>query len=445
MRGKSYFNYIQPTVVKASDNEDIPSNLQNKYFVNVNIVGIKYFVDNFILVEGENGDYMYMYTNDHHRLVYSPDGTEELIDIPRVYLTITKEFCESQVNFSEWLLKAIADNTYFLTGTDNFKPGVDYYINAVLREYLYNHEDVSLYNNSDVDSFTLHNYLDRSFSITKWWSELSDEEARLTNFDYFHSKNEAADRTNSEEALLDFTHTFFEILDQNAEVSDDDMLKLNNQIYKRVIEFYLNYGSDCATTALSMILGSMTNKSVEGVSSSCGCSSGSSNSSSSPTDNISCLDIYKNAMFEWLIKMLSDVDFYKDFMYFQDLDGELYPNDGLLDQLTELVEDLLASDINTGRGKGTSSKSIYGHCVCGSSSVKQNGSASGSSSNGGSNGSGFGNGGTGAGSDADNRNTLALYLQLLYWVKEGCIDNNVNKIRVIGEKFASILPSLTFA
>jgi hypothetical protein len=42
------------------------------------------------------------------------------------------------------------------------------------------------------------------------------------------------------------------------------------------------------------------------------------------------------------------------------------------------------------------------------------------------------------------RKIIENYITLLKWVLAGCIDNNTNKIKVIGEKFGELLPLLQF-
>ena len=86
--GKSFFNFIQPTIVRLSDDPEIPENLRNHYLVNLNVVGIQYFVDNYLLIEDGHGGYMYMLTNDFHKIRLSDTGLEGVIDVPRAYIVI---------------------------------------------------------------------------------------------------------------------------------------------------------------------------------------------------------------------------------------------------------------------------------------------------------------------------------------------------------------------
>ena len=47
----NFMNYIQPSIVKFSSDEELPESIQNHYMINYNIVGIKYFLENFMISE----------------------------------------------------------------------------------------------------------------------------------------------------------------------------------------------------------------------------------------------------------------------------------------------------------------------------------------------------------------------------------------------------------
>lgn len=405
---KSFFNYIQPTIVKLLDDETLPEGLRGHYLVNLNVVGIPYFVNNYMLIEDGKGGYMYMLTNDAHKIRLSDDGLEGVIDIPRAYIVISKEFVESQDDFSSWMLSSIADNSYFITGTEKFVPGVDFYINKVLADYLEENEPEAYSQIPIGRRITLPNYLDTNFNITEYWEEIDSELSRYTNFDFFRIKNKIHDLTYSEDELDNLYHTFFDIILDGTQISDDDMIKQSNQIYKLVSNYYHNYQTDVALSNISLILNTDVQTQSETVT--CNCQS-NNNEVSLQT---SCYDTYKNAMSEWLINMLGNVEYYKDWMWMTDNEGKLYANEGLIKALILLLEDFEEANYDL----SFSGKSIYNHtCTCDNSvsSVNQT-----------------------------NHNIIKNYITLLNWVLNGCIDNNTNKIKVIGEKFAGLLPKLTF-
>ena len=406
MASTNYFNYIQPTIVKLSDCENVPEHLRNHYLVNLNIVGIKYFVDNFLLMEDGNGGYMYLLTDEFHKIRLNEGIPENAIDIPRAYIVLTEEFVQSQADFSSWVLTVISDNSYFLTGTDNFKPGVDYYINQVLADYLRDNEGGVV--EANLLRYVLPDYLNGNFQITSCWEILADDEAKHQNFEYFYNRNKVIDLTFSEDELKSFNRTFFNIIKEDAIVTDEDMLKTQNQIYQRVVEYYSNYQTDCALVNIGLLLNSTVTATTNQTS--CNCQ----DNSSSALFSTSTYDLYKTAMFEWMVKMLGDVDFYKDWMYVTDVDGGLYPNVGMIESLIQLISDFLESGIDL----SFAGKSIYNHCKC--------------------------DGDFDALADAENRKILSNYITLLRWVLEGCIDNNTNKIKVIGEKFGNLIQKMMF-
>lgn len=440
---KKYFNYIQPSVIKMSNDEENPEYLRGSYFANVNFVGVRYFTEKYLLNDEEtNTGWSFMFTDDEEHLLLSKDALETVIDLPRIYILITDSFVKSQIAFADWFIHAVADHTYIISGTEHFKPGIDYFINTSLANYLYanEHDLAILYKDDNI----LPDYIDTSINVTKYWEPLSDKESLITDFGYFRKKNDSLSDTDMEK-LLDFMHTFFETLYNDAELSEDELLNVNNQIYKRVIEYFLKYESDEVSTALSLILGSKTNKTVEGASV-CGCQSKNAGNTSNPEDNTSCVDLYKQAMFELLVQMFTDINFYLDWFGMEDAEGNSIPNEGLLDELESLIEDLLDSDIDLSTNSGGSGKnSIYSHCVCGGGNGISSAGSAGNGGGYGGNGSGNNSGGGGSGSDAGNRKTLENFLLVLEWVKNGCLEMNRNKIRVIGEAFAKLLPNLNFA
>jgi hypothetical protein len=421
---KSFFNYIQPTIVRLSDDSEVPEALHNKYLINFNAVGIKWFSENtnVMLVETGDGTYTYMMTNDGEPLLLSNNsgggstGWPAIdilpIDIPRVYIVISDTFLESQDSFSEWIISAIADENVYLNGTDKFSPGVDYYLNTTLRDYF------TEANNVIIPRYIfLPNYLEATgeepstmtVNMTKYWQALDTDTATYSNFEYFARANKLQDFAYTEDQLNSLCHTFFEVLSDGAMVSDDDMLKEKNQIYAAVVNYYKNYQTDDALANIALILNSTVSSDVS-TSSTCGCQSTASTGTSKTE---TCYDTYKLAMSQWLIKMLGDVDFYKDWMWMLDIDGEPFANKELINALILLLENFEAAEYDL----SFSNKSIYNHS-CTSSTDDT--------------------------TDAANHKKIQNYIMLLNWILDGSIDNNANKIKVIGEKFGELLPKLCF-
>ena len=405
---KSFFNYIQPTIVRLSDEPDLPEHLRNHFLINLNVVGIPYFVDNYLLIENGCGGYMYMLTNDFHKIRLSDTGLEGVIDVPRAYIVISEEFVKSQDDFSTWILSSIADNSFFLSGTENFKPGRDYFVNTVLWKYLTENEHEGGEMSSDK---VLPDYLDRNFEITRYWQHLTNEEALHQNFNYFALKNKLTDMGFTEDQLMELASTFCKIILDNTMISESDMLKPVNQTYKRVLQYFADYQSDCAVVSMQYILGT-TAQSSSTVVSSCGCNGGASGNSDSSV--VSCVDIYKDAMKEWLSVMLGDANFYKDWMWIDGTEtATWYANAPMIEMLIRLLEAYLMSGF---AGLNIEEKPIYGHSVCSSSAQSS--------------------------IQSTIKKNVENYITLLNWVLNGCIDNNTNKIRVIGNQFGNALPDM---
>jgi hypothetical protein len=50
-----FFDYIQPTIIKTSDNKELPDHLRNRFLLNFNVFGIKYFEQYYLLSESDEG------------------------------------------------------------------------------------------------------------------------------------------------------------------------------------------------------------------------------------------------------------------------------------------------------------------------------------------------------------------------------------------------------
>ena len=169
----SFFNYLQPSIVQLGKNDLIPDNLSYHYLINMNVIGIKYFETNFLLIHGENGDYEYMLTNDGEKLFVGNDEDNVKIDIPRIYLLPSEKIIEDNSDaFREFFIASLADNAIFYTGTDNFKPGVDYWMNKTLFDYIVEYESEVLGDKDPDLSYCLPNYLDGDYVVTQYWEQL---------------------------------------------------------------------------------------------------------------------------------------------------------------------------------------------------------------------------------------------------------------------------------
>lgn len=413
----NFFNYIQPSIIKCGNTENIPENLRNKFMININAMSIRWFVDNFLLIEDPNastsGAYMYMLTHDGEkiRLVESEDS--DVLDIPRIYIVITDEFIKNQSNFRDWIITSFADTEFFGKGTENFKIGVDYYINRTLYNYLNEHETQLI--GELTEDVVMPNYLDAGFSITKDYVPLDDSTISYNNYKYFYLKNKLYDLTYSEDELNNLYSTFFSIIAYYAVLSENEALKINNQIYKKVIDYYKNFQVDDTLVSLELLLNNKINKIVpEYLTSCCSNNQNASSNSQSQYSTISCSDIYKNSMYEYLINMLSDVEFYKDWMYIENPEGDKIANDSLIEALITLLKEFE----EVGYDLSFADKYLIHNKCCKDDQYTIN--------------------------NEKNHVIIQNYIKVLQYVLLGCIDDNSNKISVYGRKFAELLPKLSF-
>ena len=97
----NFYNYIQPSIIKCGDTKNIPENLRNKFMININAMSIRWFVDNYMLIEDPTtGTYMYMITHDGEKLRLAEKEDSDVLDIPRAYIVLTDDFITNQTNFS---------------------------------------------------------------------------------------------------------------------------------------------------------------------------------------------------------------------------------------------------------------------------------------------------------------------------------------------------------
>ena len=100
----NFYNCIQPSIIKCSNAESIPEHLRGKFMININAMSIRWFVNNFKLIEDEeNGAYMYTLDADVENV------SDTLLDIPRAYVVLSDEFISDQRNFRDWIIASFAD------------------------------------------------------------------------------------------------------------------------------------------------------------------------------------------------------------------------------------------------------------------------------------------------------------------------------------------------
>lgn len=294
------------------------------------------------------------------------------------------------------------------------------------------------------------------------FEDLSDIKIKdIENIKYFIFKNKELidDNMFSEDELKALNQTFMKIIINQSDRYNNVSTPIDF-LYKSVIDFYANGQYDDATILMNSIFNTPITTSITNAG--CNCSSTSSCSSSAsglasintgtssvPVDTATCIDKYKAAMYQWLIKMLSDTDFYCNWMSL-DLDNNVIDiifNDALIDKLIDLLTQFLnlGFDLSNLNGNNCSNE-----CNCGHSLNYGNYN---NSNNGNNNGIGNGNincsdilnnVSNGLSAACSNYSIIQNYIKVLNWVKNNEINENKNKIYIYGKQFAEIFPLLNF-
>ena len=312
------------------------------------------------------------------------------------------------------------------SGLDEYVYGEDYSISWSLYNYLssYNNDSqIALISNRIDNKYIFPDLMDSQYNIinTDSYTTVAD-----TNLRYYYTLNQFKGTSFTEEELKSFVKTFCNIILDNTTL--DDFSDINNVIYKAVLKYYANGGTDDTVTMLNLIL---NNSSLIGTSQVSCCDSynvSSTNTNSSNSSNtinlseitsaqqtISCKDLYLNAMFMYLQKMLSDVHFYCDWFMIASEDDS-YPNQVLVDKLNELFDEFIGLNFDLSLNSGTG-----GHdCKCdGKSHFNST-------------------------LNDNNYKILNNFQKILNYVETDTIEPNCNKIKVYGSEFATILPKLMF-
>lgn len=405
-----FFRFLQPTIIQATMNEELPPEVRGRYFINFNVFGIQYFTEKYILQETDFGAAYLILKEDNWGFQLEDTDEGELIDIPRIYIDITEEFVHDEHEvFSSFVAQSLMDNVTWITGIDNFIGGQQYYVNKTLYNAL------ALTDSLPESHFEvrLPNYLDNYGQIqTKYWKDLSGEPYQdYTNLEYFMEKNNLVNNEYPIDDLNNFYSTFCSIILEYSKISDELLAEGNNPIYNLVLNYYKNFKSDCGSNAIDMILNTgyttVDNKTQVG----CGC-----NSTDTTSTDITpgCSELYRQAMETWLKKMLSDYKFYEDWFRIYKNDKEYIPNDVLIERIQTLFTEFFLLQHSL-----TFLPKNYRHgCDCPAPVTFDE--------------------------DECNYNIMKNYLKIMDWVFDDELDANINKIKIYGGQFAELLPYLQF-
>lgn len=413
----NFMNYIQPTIVKLSDSEDIPTSLHNNYMINLNIVGIKYFQENFIIQENPNGDFIMKESYQEGDpvdgfawLLEESLSEEDVIDIPRAYIVISADLVKDDSKLKAYTINGLIDNNVFIEGIDGFVPGKDFFINETLYRYLREFNGVE--ENEDV---ILPNYLNKNGEISKHFVELDCREKDYSNIEYYYNNNKLAANTYSEEQLNDFYATFASTILEYTQIDNETRATPKNQVYELVLKYFANHQTDATSVALNLVLNTPYANLTNG---NCGCAktgcNGNNSSITGSSETQSCYDIYIAAIKNYIKTMLGDTDFYNDWFTILMPNGEYITNDTLIDALETLIHEFIALGYDLSNLGKKNSKPIS----CGCSNISY--------------------------SSTGDYSVLLNYLNILDWLRNCNMQYNLNKTKIYGEKLGEIFPYLQF-
>lgn len=425
---------LQPSVIFFGEsNGRYP--IENRFLMNYNVLQIDWFKNNSIVLEGGQGILLLEGSDDDNPYsasgndaadilddgIISRTGEETILDVPRIFFSINESFYEDgkfktpnvinsfiisllQLGDGEDLAVNIAQGNTYQGKT--LTPGVDYFINETFAFYI---KDTILEVVDDslivdpfvkdivnkINAITLPDYLNDNAEICLPWRSLNENE-EAQGLEYFFDQNKLFENTETID-LSSFYQLFANTILNKTKI---DILStdIKNQMYKTVLEYFANGMSDHTTYILNLILNAPAKTPIDIV-----CYTDPSQSS--------CLDIYKDSMNVILSNMLGDAEFYFDWMYVEDEDGNKRPDELFIKELIYLLNVLVSSNYDLSFTKYSKFS-----CGCGHSIDKT----------------------------TDNYTTINNYKKILDKIRQCELQNNINKIKVIGNSFGTLLPKLQF-
>ncbi len=418
----AFLDIFQPFVVKFNNDTCLPKSIRDQYMLCVNAMGIEWFEENCIKLEygcntllgGEDIGPKYLLLED--------SGANKF-DLPRIYVPITKELCLDDTILGNFLVKALSNSSIYGEGINGFRPSKDYYVNNTLYTYItrdtdHKGERKAPFAEEDDDiclpDFLVYVRESDTAKMSDFFEELTDNERKSKNIEFFYKKNEINKLTFSEYDFDFLPQTFFRLILQYTQIDGELRMSSPNNVYDAVQNYYANHKSDEATRLLQTIMqtpaktaSEMPNTYATGCSSCFNTSSG--NKSSLDIADKSCYEKYKDAMAQWLSIMLSDIYYYTSWMSVTEADMK-FPNYDLLDLLVTLLNEY----ISYGKFPSSSSTSNVGFgCPQLDESYSND--------------------------DVCSKNTIMNFIKVLEWTKRCELMKNKNKVKVYGKEFASFL------
>lgn len=313
----------------------------------------------------------------------------------RVYEIMAMEEQE-QKNRRHTLTMTRPDISEYLTDEELDEIDEDLSKKIVMKDYVLYYTDLNF--TQDTDSY-------------KYLYDINIKDMR--NLEWFYHMNNLTEHEYTRDELCNIPKTFFTIINDNAIVQNPETVK--NQIYDKIVKFYANGGWDDALVNLGLLLNSTVPTTLSSTKLNCGCQGNGTDglNGTSGTSLDSCTDLYKNAIAEWLKKMLGDDEFYKDWFFNILTDMCPTPNEEMINALIDLLTEYVDSNLS-GKFNPNKKYNIFNHMNCCSD----------------------------CSGDDTYKNIILHYIEVLKAVKNNEIDANKNMIKLYGEEFGEILPLL---
>lgn len=279
------------------------------------------------------------------------------------------------------------------------------YINYNNNEIFLDPNDTLLsYNNNDLYNYLLNNIEKPNYIITDLPQYFNAnnisfnneyEVCEFINFNEYNKLNKLQTFEFTKEEIENFRNTFCNIILEDNNV---DNTNISNYIYKEVLKYYKNNKQNEVSLGLNLILNnSVTNLSINNQYKTCNCNSQTNNQSNILTN---CSDLYDSAMKLYIKQMLGSTDFYKEWL----------TEESRIEKLLKLIDAYLILNNNI----NITTENNQSTCNCGTLTSINN----------------------------CYKEIIITYKQVLEWIKQDKIEENINKIKVYGEEFGNILPQL---
>lgn len=421
----SFLDNFQPFIVHFIDDICIPKDCRGQYMLCVNAMGIKWFEENYIKLEFGNSSFLEGEALGPKYLMLE-DGDANKLDVPRIYIPITRELSQSDAVLGQFLIKALTHEEVYGEGIEGFRPSKDYYVNETLYKYLRRETD---HEGNDIqslieedDDIYLPDYLyydpkNETCGITNYFEELDENEKKSRDFAFFYRKNEIGKLKFSEYDFEFLPSTFFRIVLQYTTIGDGERMASPGNVYDAVQKYWANHKSDEATALLQTIMQTPAKSASDASPTLSSCNSCSNTilngTSSSSIGEKTCYQKYQDAMEEWLKIMLADATGYYNRWMMETQSDMKFPNFDMIDLLIQLLNEYLEY------GKFPQDYTVSDfNCNCPSLDSSY-------------------------GSDTCSRSTVMNYIKVLEWVKKCETIKNKNKIKVYGKEFAEFLLKFT--